>query len=128
MLAYGAFGLLWPSASMPQREVLEAGGGTFSDTLHIALGAVTEIIYLLALGFTAVALGKQLRIYSIITFVEVLIFGILTFMEASQITTNEPTPLTGVRERINIGVFLLCVVILALVLLRSEKKHSINNS
>ncbi|MFV8324967.1 DUF998 domain-containing protein [Flavobacterium sp. ZS1P14] len=121
MLAYGALGFLWPFASMHQREVLEAGGGTFSDTMHIALGAATEIFYLLALGFAASALGKRFRIYSIITFVAVLVFGILTFMDAPKLSTNEPTPLIGVWERINIGIFLLWVVMLATVLLRAEK-------
>ena len=47
---YGALGLIWPFAPMHMREVLAAGGGTFKDALHIGLGAVTEVIYLLALG------------------------------------------------------------------------------
>lgn len=120
MLAYGALGFLWPFASMHQREVLAAGGGTFSDTMHIALGAATEIFYLAALGFAAAALGKQFRIYSIVTFVVLLVFGVLTFMDAPKLSTNEPTPLIGVWERINIGVFLLWVVVLAIVLLRKK--------
>lgn len=122
MLAYGALGFLWPFAPMHQREVLAAGGGTFSDTMHLVLGAATEIIYLLALGFAAKALGRKFRVFSIVTLVIVLIFGVLTFMEAPGIAANQPTPLIGVWERINIGVFLIWVVVLATVLLKGEKR------
>jgi hypothetical protein len=109
---------------MHLRETLAAGGGTLSDTMHIVLAAVTETIYLLALGFAAFALGKHFRIYSIVTFAVLLVFGILTFLDAPGISTNQPTPLIGVWERINIGVFLLWVVILAIVLMRHRKGHT----
>ncbi|MGE5109075.1 MAG: DUF998 domain-containing protein [Sphingobacteriales bacterium] len=121
MLAYGALGFLWPFAPMNQREVLAAGGGTFSDTMHIVLGAATEIFYLLALGFAATALGKTFRIYSIITFVILLVFGVLTFIDSPGVAKNLPTPFIGVWERINIGVFLLWVIVLAVILLKREK-------
>lgn len=119
LIAYGALGFIWPFAPMHLRETLAAGGGTFSDTLHIILGAVTNILYLLALGFAAAALGKRFRLYSIVTFVLVMVFGVLTFMEAPGLSRNEPTPLIGVWERINIGIFLLWVVVLAIVLLQN---------
>ena len=38
VLAYASLGLLWPLAPMHQREVLAAGGGTLSDTMHVVLG------------------------------------------------------------------------------------------
>lgn len=41
ILAFGSLGLLWPFAPMHQREVLAAGGGTLSDTMHVVLGVVT---------------------------------------------------------------------------------------
>lgn len=123
LLAYGALGFLWPFAPMHLRETLAAGGGTFSDTLHIALGAVTNIIYLLALGFSAAALGKRFRVYSIVTFILVLVFGALTFQEAPGVARNEPTPLIGVWERMNIGLFLIWIAVLAVVLLQRYKKR-----
>ncbi|HET9431351.1 MAG TPA: DUF998 domain-containing protein, partial [Chitinophagaceae bacterium] len=128
LLAYGALGILWPFAPMHLRETLAAGGGTFSDTIHIALGAVTEILYLIALGFAAAALGRQFRLYSIATFLILLVFGILTFLEAPGIATNQSTPLIGVWERINIGVFLVWVVVLAIILLKDGKKRSSTKS
>jgi hypothetical protein len=120
LIAYGALGFLWPFAPMHLRETLAAGGGTFSDTMHIALGVVTEILYLLALGFTAVALGKRFQLYSIMTFVVLFVFGVLTFLDAPGIAKNQATPLIGVWERINIGVFLLWVAVLAVALLRTQ--------
>ena len=101
---------------MHLRETLAAGGGTLSDDMHIALAAVTQTIYFLALILTAAALGKAFRIYSIATFVVLVFFGALTFIEAPGIAKNEPTPMIGVWERINIGVFLIWVVVLAVVL------------
>jgi hypothetical protein len=118
LIAYGAFGILWPFAPMHLRETLAAGGSTISDTIHITLGAVTEVIYLLALGFAAAALGKAFRIYSIATFVVLLAFGALTFLEAPNVGLNKPTPYIGIWERINIGIFLLWVVVLAILLMR----------
>lgn len=114
LIAYGALGLIWPFAPMHLRETLAAGGGTFSDTMHLTLGGITEVIYLLALGFAAAALGKLFRAYSIATFMVLLVFGILTALDAPKVATNEPTASIGIWERINIGVFLLWVVVLAI--------------
>lgn len=123
MIAYGALGVIWPFAPMHLRETLAAGGSTFSDTVHIALGAVTELLYLLALGFAASAFGRPFRVYSVATFVVLLVFGTLTFLDAPHIATNQPTPFIGVWERINIGVFLVWMIVLAMKLLQKEKKQ-----
>lgn len=108
---------------MHLREALAASGGTCSDTLHIALGAATEIIYLIALGFTAAALHESFRIYSIVTFILLLAFAVLTFLEARGIASNEPTPLIGVWERINIGLFVVWIAVLAVVILQGAGKQ-----
>jgi len=115
---YGAMGVAWPFAPMHLREALAAGGGDLRDTMHIAFGVATEIIYLLALGFAGAALGKAFRLYSLATFVVLLAFGVLAFRDAPRLSTNQPTPLIGVWERINIAVFLVWVIVLALALLR----------
>jgi len=46
------------------------------------------------------------------------VFGALTSTSAPRIAKNLPTPWIGVWERINIGVFLLWVVVLAATLWR----------
>jgi hypothetical protein len=116
LLAYAALGLLWPFAAMHQREVLAAGGGTFGDTLHVVLGAVTVVLMFLAIGSGAAAFGKRFRLYSIVTIVVLLAFGGLTFLEAPRLQMSLPTPWIGLWERTSISVFLLWVVTLAAVL------------
>ena len=118
ILALASLGLVWPFAPMHQREVLAAGGGTPSDTLHQVLGAVTVFLMFLAIGFGATAFGKRFRLYSIVTIVVLLVFGGLTFLEAPRLPMNLPTPWIGLWERINISVFLMWVVVLAFVLRR----------
>jgi len=119
MLAYGSLGLLWPFAAMHQREVLAAGGGTWSDTMHVVLGGVTVLLMFLAIGFGATAFGRRFRLYSIISSVVLIAFGALTFVEAPRLGSGLPTPWIGLWERINIAVFLTWVAVLAIVLLRT---------
>ena len=123
ILVYGSLGLLWPFAPMHQREVLAAGGGTFGDTLHIALGAITVLLMLFAIGIGATAFGQRFRIYSIGSLAILFVFGVLTFYYAPNVGRNLPTPWLGVYERINLGVFLLWVAVLASALL-SERAAS----
>ena len=111
---YGSLGLVWPFAPMHQREVLVAGGGTISDTMHLTLAAVTVLLMLVAIGVGAAALGTRFRVYSIVSLVVLLVFGVLTFLDAPKIDAGLPTPWIGVWERVNLGVFLLWVVALAI--------------
>jgi hypothetical protein len=50
-----------------------------------------------------------------------LLCGILTGLEATQLAANQPTPWNGVLERINIFGYFLWVVVLAFMLLQLEK-------
>lgn len=115
---YGALGFVWPFAPMHLRETLATGGGTFSDTMHIVLGASTEAIYLAALVLAATALGRAFRVYSIATAVALAGFAVLTFRDAPRLGANQLTPVIGVWERINIGLFLLWMVVLAIAMWR----------
>jgi Protein of unknown function (DUF998) len=118
MAGFAVSGLAWPLAPMHVREVLAAGGGTLSDTMHIVLAMVTVALMSLAIGFGATAFGKRFRLYSIKTMVILVGFGVLTGLDSPRISTNLPTPWIGVWERISIGAFLLWIVVLAVTLLR----------
>jgi hypothetical protein len=118
IVAYGALGVLWPFAPMHPRETLVAGGGTLSDTMHLVLASATVLLMLLAIGAAAASFGTRFRVYSLATLAILAAFGTLTFLDAPRIAANLPTPWIGVWERINIGVFLLWVVVLATTLLR----------
>jgi hypothetical protein len=114
LVSYGALGVLWPFAPMHLRGT----EFTLTDTMHIVLGAVTVLLMLLAIGFGAAAFGKWFRLYSILSLAILVVFGALTGVDAPRIAANLPTPWIGVWERINIGAFLLWVVVLAIALLR----------
>jgi uncharacterized protein DUF998 len=122
IFAYASLGLLWPIAAMHQREVLAAGGGTWTDTMHLVLGGVTVLLMFLAVGIGAAAFGTRFRLYSIASIVVLLAFGALTFLEAPRLQANLPTPWIGLWERLNITVFLLWIVVLAAMLWRTASQ------
>ncbi|MGZ8539660.1 MAG: DUF998 domain-containing protein [Chitinophagaceae bacterium] len=119
MIVNGVIGLFWPP--MHQREVLAAGGGTMTDTLHIVFTMITIPLFLLAIGFGAAAFGKRFRIYSIVTIVVLIVFGVLTGLDSPRMEADLPTPWMGVWERISIGAYMLWVVVLSIILLRKER-------
>jgi hypothetical protein len=118
VIAHGVLGFFWPP--MHLRPVLAAGGGTLSDTLHIAWTFVTVVLMMLSIGFAAVAFGRRFRVYSIATIVLLVAFGAVTGTYAPSIQANLPTPWVGVWERIDISFFLLWVAVLAITLLRVQ--------
>jgi Protein of unknown function (DUF998) len=120
LFAYSLLGAAWPFAAMHQRQVLAAGGETAADTAHVILAGVTVALMFAAMAFGTAAFGLWFRLYSIATIVILLAFGALTTSNAARVAANLPTPWVGLWERINICVFLLWVVVLAIVLLRNQ--------
>jgi len=93
---------------------------TFTDTMHVTLAAVGVIFVLLALVFGATAYRNWFRLYSVATILMLLVPGILVFLYVPQLAANQPTPVTGVAERISTYSYLLWQAVLAIVLLRTE--------
>jgi len=124
LVLYGVIDLAWPFAPMHLRGT----EFTLTDTLHIVLAMVTVLIMFVAIGFGAAAFGKRFRVYSIATMAVLITFGALTAIDGPRIAADLPTPWIGVWERINVGVFLLWVAVLATTLLRirdaSESRDS----
>jgi hypothetical membrane protein len=118
MFIGGVIGFAWPP--MHVREVLAAGRGTLSDQLHIAFTVVWGVFALLEMGFAAAAFGRRFRVYTIASAIILLLFGGFTGMYGTRISANLPTPWVGVWERINIGVFMVWVIVLAIGLLRRQ--------
>jgi menaquinone-dependent protoporphyrinogen oxidase len=81
---------------------------------------VTSLFILLSIGFGAAALGRRFRLYSIATLAALVVFGTLTFLDAPRIGANLPTPWLGLIERLNLGTYLLWVVVLSVGLLRAK--------
>ncbi|HZA98643.1 MAG TPA: DUF998 domain-containing protein, partial [Gemmatimonadales bacterium] len=107
--------IFWPPMHMRGTEP------TLTDTLHIVWSIVTVLLMALAIGFAAAALGKRFRLYSTATLLIFVVFGALTGLDGPRIAANLPTPWIGIWERVNIGVWLVWVVVLAITLLRRSR-------
>ena len=112
MFAYSILNFYWPPMHLRGNEP------TLTDTLHIVWASVTVFLMVFMMGFGAAALGKRFRIYTILSFATLLVFGILTSLDAPKIPVNGPTPMIGIWERINISVFMIWIVVLAVTLIR----------
>jgi hypothetical membrane protein len=125
MTAIGVLGFVaWPFAAMHQREVLAAGGATFSDSLHVVLGMADTLLFLLSIAFGATVLGRRFRLYSIASILVVLVFGALNAMDAPRLGANEPTPWMGIWERISIYGAMIWIAVLGVALLRRHEGRS----
>jgi hypothetical protein len=114
MIMYGVVCTIWLFAPILQSKTITVVKGDFLDTLYFSLGLTSQIIYLLALGFTAAAFGKWFRRYAIAIFIALLIFGALVFIVVPVISPSTPTPPYGIWERINICILLLWIMVLTL--------------
>lgn len=118
-IAYTIFGIFWPP--MHTRETLAAGGGSLTDTLHIAWTAITIPLWLLIMGIAAKVFSKSFRFYTLATIVIQLFFGVLSGLDASNMEANLPTPWMGVWERISIAAYMIWVIVFAILLLQKER-------
>jgi multimeric flavodoxin WrbA len=120
MLGYGLSGFAWFFAPMH----LRGNEATLTDVMHLVLGGVTSVLYMLALGFGAAALSRRFRLYSLATMAVLVVTGILTGLEAPGVGQNGPTPWIGVWERISIGSAMLWLAVLAVALLRARQERT----
>lgn len=123
IIVYSVFNLYWPPMHLRGNEP------TLTDALHITWAMMTLLFMMLMMGFGAAALGKRFRLFTIATFVVFIVFGVLIGVEAPGIPANLPTPRIGIWERINIGAFMLWVMVFGAALLNRKKlKDSIKGS
>ena len=115
VLVYVAINFYWPPMH------LRGNKPTLTDTLHIIWAMITLLLMMLIMALGAISSGKLFRVYTIITFVVFIVFGILIGVEAPGIAKNLPTPRIGIWERVNIGAFMLWVIVFAIVLLKRKK-------
>jgi hypothetical protein len=118
------FGMFWPP--MHRREVIAAGGGSLTDTLHLVWAFVHLALMLTMIGFGASVFGTGFRIFSSTIVVIFIVFGILTTIESLRLEADLPTPYLGIWERINIAAYMIWVVVFAIMLIRRNEK-SVSN-
>lgn len=121
IIGYSIFNLYWPP--MHTREAIAAGARSLSDTLHIAWTIVTVLLFICTMGFGAAASGKKFRIYTIISIILLVGFGILTSRHAPDLEANLPTPMMGLWERINQYIFFLWVIALSVQLIKKNENQ-----
>ena len=119
LILHALIGAFWPP--MHPREVLAAGGGTISDTLHIVWTMIVAPLMMLSIGFGGWSQGKAFRIYSFLTIAALLSTGIITGVQSPDMEKNLPTPWMGFWERISIGVYMIWVIAFAMALLGKVK-------
>lgn len=107
-LAYCAFNLYWPPMHM------RGSVPTLTDTLHIVWASITVLMMMILMVFGAIARESRFRPYTILSLIALIFFGVLTFLESPNIPTNGPTPTIGIWERINIGIFMIWVIVLSI--------------
>ena len=112
ILIYVLINVYWPPMHLRGNEP------TLTDTLHIVWAMVTVFLMMLIMGFGAAALGRPFRLFTALTFVVFIAFGLLIGTEAPNIPQNLPTPHIGIWERINIAAFMIWVAVFAFALMR----------
>jgi hypothetical protein len=121
LVAIGAVGL----AAMPFTPMRLRGTGSLAtDAPHIAATAVIVLCILLAIGFGASLFGRGFRLYSYATLLTLLVFGTWTSLEAARLAAGQPTPWLGAAERVHIGAYLAWVMVLAVILWRTNTRRA----
>ncbi|KAE8766071.1 DUF998 domain-containing protein [Georgenia thermotolerans] len=118
LIAYGAVSAAGPFAPIHLRGATR----TATDTAHIV---VTVALVVLALAIIAVGSavdGQAFSIYSIATIAALLAGGALTFALAPHLAAGAPTPGLGALERLNIYATMAWLLVLAVALLRAERR------
>jgi len=111
---YALINVYWPPMH------LRGNPPTLTDALHITWAMITLVLMSLIMWSGAKAMGKAFRIYTVFTFIIFLVFGLLIGKEAPGILDNLPTPHIGVWERLNIGAFMLWIIVFSIRLLASS--------
>ncbi|MGE5597077.1 MAG: DUF998 domain-containing protein [Hyphomicrobiales bacterium] len=115
LLALAFVGILWWFAPMHRREVLEAGGGTWQDTMHLVVGGLNAL-YFAVIAVGAFAFGRAFRLYPFATIAAMLVFGTLMGIQAPAVSDNDPTPWLGIWERITVEGAMLWQGVFAVLL------------
>ena len=120
LIAYAAMGFLGPTLfEMSQRGIANPD----TQGPHMILTSALVTSTLLAIAFSAAALGRSFRIYSIVTLLVVIVFGALAVPYGARLATGKPTPGFGIIERIIVYTSLLWVALLAIALLRHPRNR-----
>jgi protein-S-isoprenylcysteine O-methyltransferase Ste14 len=120
MAGYATLSLVTPLFFQMDMRGAEA---TSRGSLHGPMTAVMSLFILLSMGFGAFLLGRRFKIYSFATIVIVILFGVITGLQAPRLAAGQATPWMGLTERVNIYATMIWFAALAIGLLQTEKKQ-----
>jgi hypothetical protein len=119
IIGLAALGIGWTLFPMNLRGA-ERG---LTDTMHLAMGALSLLFILSAIGTGAAASGRGFRSYSAATVFVMLFFGYLTAREVPRVDADLPTPWLGENERIMMASLLLWMAVLSVKLLHLQRER-----
>ena len=118
-LVLGVVSLAGPLTPMHMRGAPQS----LTDTMHIVMTIVDSVLIFLMVGFGAASFGPRFRIYSLATIFVMVLFGTLAALDGPRLVSNQPTPWLGLTERVDIGAYLLWVMVFARLLWRDPQKE-----
>lgn len=98
--------------------------GEPASSVNVGFGAVSMVFFLLAIGCGAVAYRGLFRLYSSATLLAYLGLTVWGVSRGDAATTGSSASV-GVQERTMVAGYLLWVTVLAVLLLRAEKRRSL---
>lgn len=117
---WGALGFVWLLFPMHFRGAI----GSTTDTMHLVMSLVTVLLMASFMIIGSGIKGVRFRLYSILTIITMLVFGTLVGQQAPRVAAKLPTPGMGIMERISVYSPMIWVLVLAIVLLRTDKKSA----
>ena len=117
LIVWGVLGFLWLFFPMNIRGEI----GSFTDTMHLVMTGITVLLITAFIGFGSNAQGKAFSVYSWLTILIMLTFGILVSLQEPQVVAQLPTPWMGVFERISVFSPMVWVSVLAILLLQKNR-------
>jgi hypothetical protein len=125
LITHGIVAIGWVWFPMtPRAQNMLTGTGS-NDTGHLVMTGLTGIFVLAELASAAVAFGWWFRLYSLLSALTSLVFGLLVSAQSPNLQDGKPTPRMGLYERVTIGVWLLWMTVLAVVLLNELRQRTI---
>lgn len=109
---------VWLLFPMTSRDEIAQGAGGANDVGHMVLSALAVLFIISQMGFSAAALGRRFRYFSIAMAITAVAAGAFVATTTDDIAAGDPTPWMGLVERVSYGAWLVWMAVLAAVLLR----------
>jgi hypothetical protein len=115
LILIGFVGLAWTPFPMHLGEPVTS----FANTMHSVFAGIQVILILATIVSGAIAYHNWFRFYSAVTILALLAAGLVSFWLATSGNNPLTPPWFGLIERINVYGYMVWVLVLAIVLLRT---------